>query len=97
MATKEEVTKLASLARISLPDQQADAFLKEFDAILEYVNSLESLTLPGGSTPHVGTLHNVFRADEEAHPAGKYTRVLVKAFPEKQGNHLKVKQIITHD
>jgi aspartyl-tRNA(Asn)/glutamyl-tRNA(Gln) amidotransferase subunit C len=96
MATNEEVRKLAALARISIPDEKLESFAKEFDGILAYVGKLDELSLPEGVRT-VPAVRNVMREDGEAHEAGKYTEKLVEQFPEREGDYLKVKQIITHD
>ena len=97
MATSAEVQKLAALARIRIPEEKAEDFAREFDGILAYVGALEKLNIPDTGMKPVGTVHNVFREDGEPHAAGLYTDKLVGAFPERQGNLLKVKQIISHD
>jgi len=96
MATKEEVKKLAALARISIPDGELEKFTKEFDAILAYVGQLEKLELPktGEEKP---VLRNVMRPDGEPHETGKYTETLAAQFPARDGDYLVVKQIISHD
>jgi len=96
MATREEVKKLAALARITVADAELEKFTGEFDAILAYVGQLEKLDLPkgeGGKPP----LRNVMRADGEPHTAGLYTEKLAEQFPAREGDALSVKQIITHD
>lgn len=96
MATTDEVRKLAALARIKIEDEELDKFTKEFDAILAYVGQLESLRLPAsGSQPPA--LRNVMREDGEPHEAGKYTEKLAEQFPQREGDALAVKQIISHD
>lgn len=96
MATTEEVKKLAALARITVPSEELAKFTSEFDAILAYVGQLEKLELPksGGERP---ALRNVMREDGEPHAAGRYTQMLAKQFPKREGDALSVKQIITHD
>ena len=96
MATINDVKKLAALARISIDDKELEAFTKEFDAILAYVGQLEKLSLPktGEKKP---PLRNVMRPDVEPHASGAYTKKLVEQFPERDGDHLSVKQIIQHD
>ena len=106
MATADEVKKLAALARIEVKDEELPKFIKEFDAILAYVGQLEKLDLPkdlsagggsssgGKSTP---ALRNVFRADKNPTESGTWTKKLVDAFPEREGDALVVKQIISHD
>ena len=96
MATKEEVQKLAALARISIADEELEKFTKEFDAILAYVGQLEKLELPkvGETKP---PLRNVMREDGEPHEPGKYTAKIAEQFPARDGDYLEVKQIISHD
>ncbi len=97
MATREDVQKLAALARISIKDSELDAFTKEFDAILAYVGQLEKLDIKTGAGAERPALRNVMRADGEPHTAGEYTEKLVEQFPTREGNALSVKQIITHE
>jgi aspartyl-tRNA(Asn)/glutamyl-tRNA(Gln) amidotransferase subunit C len=97
MATKEEVQKLASLARISVSEGELAKFTEEFDSILAYVGKLSELSIDTKGAQAVPALRNVLRPDGEPHESGKYTERLVQAFPEKEGNLLQVKQIITHE
>jgi len=97
MASVEEVKKLAALARIAISEAELEKFTKEFDAILAYVGQLEKLDLPEDLKVEAPPLRNVFREDENPTEAGTWTKKIVDAFPEKDGDYLKVKQIITHD
>lgn len=97
MATAEEVKKLASLARIRVEEGELEQFTKEFDAILAYVNQLETLALPEGAGTELPPLRNVMREDGDAYPAGTFTERLASQFPLREGDALVVKQVITHD
>lgn len=97
MASAEDVQKLAALARLTIPEEKLASFAKEFDAILAYVGTLDELSLPSSEKRTLPVVRNVFREDGEPHEAGKYTEKIVAQFPEKEGNSLKVKQIIVHD
>jgi aspartyl/glutamyl-tRNA(Asn/Gln) amidotransferase C subunit len=97
MATVEEVTKLAALARIRLSREEAETFTKEFDAILAYVSQLETLDLPASGEREMPLLHNVMREDGEPTPSGTNTEKLAAQFPSREGDALVVKQVITHD
>ncbi len=97
MASTDEVKKLAALARLSIPEDGLEKLASEFDAILAYVSKLDELKLPKKSEAPTPVLHNVFRPDGEPHEKGKYTKALVEQFPEHEGNHLSVKQIIKND
>ena len=96
MASVEEVKKLAALARVSVSEEKLEQFTKEFDAILAYVGQLDTLALPKDLKPNPA-LKNVFREDGKPTPPGTWTKKIVDAFPEKEGDYLKVKQIISHD
>ncbi len=97
MATTEDVRKLAALARIEIADAELEKFTSEFDAILAYVGQLEKLDLPIGAERVMPPLRNVMRADEHPYAPGTYTEKLAAQFPEREGDNLIVKQIITHE
>lgn len=96
MATTEEVKKLAALARIKVGDAELEKFTSEFDAILAYIGQLEKLELPktGKEKP---PLRNVMREDGLPHEPLAYTEKLAEQFPTREGDALRVKQIISHD
>lgn len=94
-ATPEDVKKLAALARLEVPEAELPAFVKEFDAILEYVGQLESLDIAAGED--ILPYANQFRTDGVPHEKGAWTGPLVDAFPSKEGDALSVKQILSHD
>ena len=96
MIKKEEIKHLAALARISISEDELASLLKEFDGILSYVGQIESLTLSTGTSPEVSALRNVFRKDECV-AEDVNTKALIDAFPEKEGDLLSVKQIITYE
>ena len=97
MATKEDVQKLAALARIRVEDAELEKFTSEFDAILAYIGQLESLKVPSGLADEKPPLKNIMRADGEPHIPGAFTEKLAEQFPAREGDALVVKQIITHD
>jgi aspartyl-tRNA(Asn)/glutamyl-tRNA(Gln) amidotransferase subunit C len=97
MASREDVQKLAALARIRVSDSELDTFVKEFDAILAYVGQLEKLSIDTKGGNVVPPLRNVFREDGEPHAKGEWTQKLAAQFPERKGDALSVKQIISHD
>ncbi len=108
MATKEEVKKLAALARIKISEAELEKFTSEFDAILAYVGQLEKLDLPQSRDGERSPLRNVMREDGEPrlksdfirgepHSANDYTPALIEEFPAREGDALSVKQIISHD
>jgi aspartyl-tRNA(Asn)/glutamyl-tRNA(Gln) amidotransferase subunit C len=97
MASAEEVKKLAALARVKVADEDLPRFVKEFEAILAYVGQLEQLSIDVKGKKAPPALRNVMREDGEPHEKGIYTEALTTQFPEREGDYLKVKQIISYD
>lgn len=63
--TREEVRRIAALARLSLSDGEADAFTGQLDAILRYVDQLRDLDTSGVEpTAQVGAQVTPMREDE---------------------------------
>jgi len=63
--TKDEVEKVALLARLELTGEEAEMFTGQMDAILAYVDKLNELNTDGiVPTAHAVPMENAFRADE---------------------------------
>ncbi len=95
MTTPEDVKKLAALARLEVSAEELPAFAKEFDAIVAYVGQLDQLeiTEQGDILPY----RNIFREDGEPTVPGTWTQKITEQFPQREGDSLSVKQIISHD
>jgi len=92
--TREDVLKLAQLARISLSDDEVDEFSDELSAILQYVEQLSSVDVSGlKPTNQVTGLTNVMR-DDVVKDYGYVPQDLLKNVPKTQANHIKVKRMI---
>jgi len=92
--SKDDVLKLARLARISLSDDEVERYAEEFSAILGYVDQLESVDvsdlLP---TSQVTGLTNVMRDDVVA-SYGYDPKVLLENVPTIQDDQIKVRRMI---
>ncbi|HEY1042142.1 MAG TPA: Asp-tRNA(Asn)/Glu-tRNA(Gln) amidotransferase subunit GatC [Candidatus Paceibacterota bacterium] len=95
-ASAEDVKRLAALARVEVPEADLPRFAAEFDSILEYVGKLEELDLPETGR-NLSSVRNVLRADENPSAPGTWTDAITAQFPDREGDSLKVKQIISHD
>jgi aspartyl-tRNA(Asn)/glutamyl-tRNA(Gln) amidotransferase subunit C len=96
MASADDVKKLAALARIRVGEDELAKLSTEFESILAYVGQLDSLEVT--SAPDTKpVVRNVMREDGTPHESGIYTEKLAAQFPEREGDALKVKQIISHD
>jgi aspartyl-tRNA(Asn)/glutamyl-tRNA(Gln) amidotransferase subunit C len=92
--TREDVLKLAQLARISLSDDEVNEFSEELSAILQYVEQLSSVDVGGlKPTNQVTGLTNVMREDE-VKDYGYAPLDLLQNVPKTQNNMLKVKRMI---
>jgi aspartyl-tRNA(Asn)/glutamyl-tRNA(Gln) amidotransferase subunit C len=96
MASADDVKKLAALARLSIPEEDLPRFAGEFDSFLAYIGQIESLDVDNREK-RIPQVRNVFREDGEPRPESTYTKKLVDQFPERDGNYLKVKQILQND
>lgn len=93
--SRDDVLKLAALARISLSDDEVDAFADELSAILGYVEQLGSVDVTGlEPTNQVTGLTNVMRPDEVI-DYGYTPDKLLQNVPAVEKNQLKVKRMIS--
>ena len=91
--TKEEVLKLAKLSKLSLTDEEVDKYQKEFEALLEYIDQLQSVDTEGlEPTNQVTGLHSVMRSDEIKENVPK--EQLLKNAPSTEGNLIKVRRVL---
>ena len=97
MADAEDVRKLAALSRLAVPDATLDTRAAEFDRIVSYIGQLDELDIDVAKEPEAPAHRNIFRKDGEPTPSGIWTEKLVGQFPNRNGNHLSVKKIISHD
>lgn len=63
--SKEEVEKIALLARLGLTEEEKEIFSKQLSSILDYVEQLKEVKTDGVEpTAQVTGLENVYREDE---------------------------------
>lgn len=92
--TRDDVLKLAKLAKLALTDEEADRLVGELAKILEYVEQLAEVDVSGlAPTAQVTGLTNVMRSDE-ANDYGYATEDLLKQVPAVEDNQIKVKRVL---
>ncbi|UCD37123.1 MAG: Asp-tRNA(Asn)/Glu-tRNA(Gln) amidotransferase subunit GatC [Fidelibacterota bacterium] len=65
--SREEILKIANLAKLHLDDEKCDVYTEQINAILEHVQALEKLDVADVEPlSHVLDLVNVARKDEHA-------------------------------
>ena len=91
---REDVLKLAQLARLGLTEEEVTEFSQELSAILQYVEQLGSVDVSGlEPTSQVTGLTNVTRPDE-IKQYGYEPSDLLKNVPAVQDGHIKVRRMI---
>lgn len=92
--TRDDVLKLARLARIDVSEEEVEAFAREFSEILQYVEQLQAVDVAGlEPTSQVTGLTNVTR-DDVVTDYGYTPDDLLKNVPKKEANLIKVQRMI---
>ena len=93
--SRDDVLKLARLARLSLSDDEIDEFASELGAVLGYVDQLKNVDVTGlKPTSQVTGLKNVMREDTVL-DYGVSPQDLLHGAPQTEDGQLKVKRMIT--
>ena len=91
--SKDEVLKVATLARLDLDDAVLEPFAEQISTILDYVDTLKNVDTEGvAGTSHAISLTNAFREDEP-HQHLDRERALANA-PEKEDGAFTVPRVI---
>ncbi len=92
--TRDDVLKLARLARIDLDEAEVHEFTTEFTAILAYVQQLKSVDVAGlEPTSQVTGLTNVMRPDT-TRDYGYEIKQLLENVPAVENGQIKVRRMI---
>lgn len=92
--TREDVAKLAHLARLQLSETELDAYVAELQAILGYIDMLQSADTSGlKPTSQVTGLTNVMRPDT-VKETGPKPEQLLAGVPERENDYIKVRRMI---
>lgn len=89
---KEDILKLADLAKLSINDEQANKLVSGMESILDYVKQI--------STVNVSDIENNFehknitREDTSTDVPEQYSDDIINEMPDNQGRYLKVKKIL---
>jgi aspartyl-tRNA(Asn)/glutamyl-tRNA(Gln) amidotransferase subunit C len=94
MISKEEIKKLADLARIDTGEEEQEKLASEMDAILDYVGQVNSVIGDTKEGSEIRSLHNVMRNDENPTEPETYNKELIAEFPKSENGYLKVKKIL---
>jgi aspartyl-tRNA(Asn)/glutamyl-tRNA(Gln) amidotransferase subunit C len=92
--SRDDVLKLAQLARLDLSDDEIEEYSRELTEILHYVEQLQGVDINGlNPTNQVTGLTNVTRKDE-VKDYGYNSKDLLKNLPAIEAEQIKVKRMI---
>jgi len=98
MVSKEEIKKLAELARIEIKKEELDELRGEIDSILDYMSQVShvaaSATRRDEKEIELGPVFSIMREDINPTESGTYSKELIAEFPESEKGYLKVKKIL---
>lgn len=94
---KEDILKLASLARIAIDEKEVEKLRDDIESVLAYVSEINAITADVNITKTVGVRYNIFREDTVTNEGGQYTEALLGEAPKVQGRHFLVKKILQQD
>lgn len=87
----QTVDYLAELSRMDIPQEEKEGFLKDLQAIIGFIDTVQSITLDTPTT-NEQTKVNVFREDTVASLAPAYD--LIEAAPGNQDHFVRVPKVI---
>lgn len=93
MISRNDIQKLAALARMKLTDQEEEKFTKEIDSILGYVATIQNVS-GTAEAEVVGKNKNTLREDTHPHESGIHTQSIIHEAPRKEGDYIKVKKVL---
>lgn len=94
MITRQDIQKLAELARIKISEAEADTLAPEAEAILGYVFDVGEVSAAGEGDAHTA-LTNVMREDGEPHASGAHTDAILAGAPTTKDGFIEVRKVIT--
>jgi aspartyl-tRNA(Asn)/glutamyl-tRNA(Gln) amidotransferase subunit C len=94
---KEEIKKIADLARLEISEEESEKLAGEIDSILGYVDQIKNAEISDdGSRIESASVRNVMVEDGEPHEVGLNTKALINEVPDAQDNLIKVKKILNN-
>ena len=92
--SRDDVLKLARLARLDITEEEGEEYRKELSSILQYVEQIQNTDVSGlKPTTQVTGLTNVMR-DDEVEDYGVSPEDLLRLAPKSQDGHIKVKRML---
>lgn len=93
MITKQEIKKIAKLARLDLSEKETEKFQKDLSGILDYFNSLKKAPKFKIKAPAHAKASAWQRKDEARLQSDSVAKKIIEAAPDKKDNYVKVNPV----
>jgi aspartyl-tRNA(Asn)/glutamyl-tRNA(Gln) amidotransferase subunit C len=94
MLSKEEVKRIAQLARLEISEEEAEKYSKELSDILGFVEKLNEADTEGiEPIAHITGAKNIVREDKVVEYSDETKENIINNFPEKKDRFDKVKAV----
>lgn len=91
---KEEIHTLADLSRINLTESEIESYAKDFQGILGYIDTLAIVTIDERVQDQKSPNINYLREDDNSYVSGEFSKELLMAAPDTEGQFIKVQKIL---
>lgn len=91
---KEEIQKLADLSRLELTDSEINAYQKDFEGILSYIDTLNQVVLDKNLESDRKPNTNYLRDDSLSYESGQFTLDILDQAPDRKDDYFKVQKIL---
>lgn len=91
---RDDITHLASLARIRLEDSELEQFETDLPAIVEYIGAIKSIIDDGDTKLSAGVRPNILRSDTVTNQPNEFSQDIIDQMPHSDGRFLSVKKIL---
>ncbi|MDO8524195.1 MAG: Asp-tRNA(Asn)/Glu-tRNA(Gln) amidotransferase subunit GatC [bacterium] len=96
MISKEEVIKIANLARLDLTEIEIEKMQKDLAGILDYIDQLNAVDISSVDLSKSElVLENALREDTAISQTKETIESMLSQAPALEGHHIKVKEILT--
>lgn len=95
MITKEDVKKIANLARIKISAEEEEKLQKDLSSILGYIDTLNEVDVSDVKpTAHAVDIFNIVREDGEGISDEETAANIIKSAPQYEDGFIKVKAVM---
>ena len=94
MVSKDDVARLAQLARLEVAEEHTESLADEMSGIVDFVSQVQEIS---GDAEKDISHKNILREDANAHDGALFTEDLLANAPSRKGQHISVPKIISND